>query len=112
MLSNSQIAVLAALFVATGIRRTERQLIDALEAVGAVTPETATALPLTNWLKKQLFRRLLNGGAVGETQEMKQYLNVVGYAAYRRRRMLRGLVAVLIVALLGVYFYLRSPHPS
>ena len=107
MLSNSQIAVLAALFVATGIRRTERQIIDALEAVGAVTPETATALPLTNWLKKQL-----NGGAVGETQEMKQYLNVVGYAAYRRRRMLRGLVAVLIVALLGVYFYLRSPHPS
>ena len=111
MLSNSQIAVLAALFVATGIRRTERQLIDALEAVGAVTPETATALPLTNWLKKQLFRRLQNGGAVGETAEMKQYLNVVGYAAYRRRRRVRAFVAILIVAALGVYAYFRTAHP-
>lgn len=111
MLSNAQIAALVVLFAATGVRRTERGLIDALEAAGAVTPETATTLPLTNWLKKQLFRRLLNAGAVGETQEMKQYLNVVGYAAYRRRRMLRGLVAVLVVALVGLYLYLRSPHP-
>ena len=111
MLSHAQIVALVALFAATAVRRTERGLIDALEAAGAVTPETATALPLTNWLKKMLFRRLLNGGAVGETMEMKQYLNVVGYAAYRRRRMLRGLVAALLVAALGAYFYFRSRNP-
>ncbi len=110
MFSNAQIVALVALFAATAVRRTERGLIDALEASGAVTPEQAIALPLTNWLKKMLFRRLLNGGAVGETMEMKQYLNVVGYAAYRRRRMLRGLVAALIAILIGGYLYLRSRH--
>ena len=109
-MQNTQIAALAAVVLAVAIRRTERGLIDALEAAGAVTPETATPLPLTNWLKKQLFRRLLNGGAVGETQEMKQYLDVVGYAAYRKRRMLRGLVVVLVVAIVGAVLYFRSTH--
>ena len=109
-MQNTQIAALAAVVLAVAIRRTERGLIDALEAAGAVTPETATALPLTNWLKKQLFRRLLNGGAVGETQEMRQYLDVVGFAAYRKRRMLRGLVVVLVVAIVGAVLYFRSTH--
>lgn len=111
MANNTEIVGLVAVFMAIAVRRTEQGIIDALEAAGAVTPDTATALPLTNWLKKQLFRRLLNAGAAGETQEMKQYLNVVGYAAYRRRRMLRALVALVVVVALGVYFYLRTPHP-
>jgi len=111
MANNTQIVGLVAVFVAIAIRRTEAGLIDALEAAGAVTPETATSLVLTNWLKKQLFRRLLNGGAVGETQEMKQYLNVVGYAAYRRRRHIRALVVLVIVVALAILFYFRSAHP-
>ncbi|HTK57083.1 MAG TPA: hypothetical protein VL295_09660, partial [Gemmatimonadales bacterium] len=106
-----QVVALVALFVGTAIRRTERGLIDALEAKGAVTPENAVELPLSNWLKQQLFRRLQNGGAVGETAEQKRYLKVEGYAAYRHRRRMRALVVITVVAALGVYFYLRSPHP-
>lgn len=110
MFSNAQVVALVALFAATAVRRTERGIIDALEAGGAVTPETAIALPLTNWLKKAIFRRLLNAGAVGETMAMTQYVNVVGYAAFRRRRMIRGLIAGVIVVALGLYLYLRSSH--
>ena len=110
MFSNAQIVVLTALFLSTAIHRTERKLVDALEAAGAVTPENALDLPLSNWLKRQLFQRLLNGGAVGETPDRKRYLNVLGYEAYRNRRRLRALVAVLIVAAIGLYFYLRSPR--
>jgi len=111
MFSNSQIAVLVALFASMAIRRTERGIIDALEAAGAVTPENAIPLPLTSWLKRQLFQRLLNGGAVGQTADQKQYVDVVGYAAYRRRRQMRALVVGLIVIAIGAYFYFRSPHP-
>lgn len=110
MLNETRIVALVVMFSAIAIRRTERGLIDALEAAGAVTPETATALGLGNWLKRQLFRRLLNGGAVGETPEQKQYLNVVGLAAYNRRRRLRALVALVVVVAVGIYFYLRSAH--
>jgi len=111
MFSNAQIVALVALFGATAIRRTERGLIDALEAKGAVTPENAVDLPLTNWFKQQLFQRLRNAGAVGETADQKRYLNVIGYEAYKHRRRIRALVAGLVVVALGVYFYLRSPHP-
>lgn len=111
MLGNSQIAVVVALFASMAIRRTERGIIDALEAAGAVTPENAVALPLTNWLRRQLFQRLLNGRAVGQTADQKQYLDVVGYAAYRHRRRMRALVVGLIVIAIGAYAYLRSPHP-
>lgn len=110
MLSNAQIAALVVLFAATAMRRTEQGIIDALEAGGAVTPETAIALPLSNWLKKAIFRRLLNVGAVGETMAMTQYVNVVGYAAFRRRRQLRALVAMVVIIAVGLYLYFRSSH--
>ena len=111
MFSNSQVVVLVALFTSMAIRRTERGIIDALEAAGAVTPENAIDLPLSNWLKRQLFQRLLNGGAVGETAAQKRYVDVVGCAAYRRRRQMRALVVIVIALAIGAYFYFRSPHP-
>lgn len=111
MSNSTPIVALVAVIVGGTIRKTERSIIDALEDAGAVTPENAIDLPLSGWLKQQLFRRLLNGGAVSETADQKRYLNVVGYAAYRNRRRLRALVAVGLVALIALYFYYRSRNP-
>lgn len=114
---NSTYAAVAVILIAGSIRRTERGIIDELEAGGAVTPEQAIPLGLSFWFRKAIFRRLLNGGAVGETQEMKQYLEVVGYAHFRARRRKRALIvlgiAVVILAL--AYFrllpFLPAPTP-
>ena len=92
------------------IRNTERRLVDALELAGAVTPETATQLPLTNFLKKWVFRRLLTANAVGETMMQLQYLKVVEYAEFRSRRKRRALLLVPVVLALGFYAYWRSTH--
>lgn len=107
MLPNSTYAALAVILIAAAVRRTERRIIEELEAAGAVTPEQAIALRLDSWLRKSLFRRLLNGGAVGETQEMKQYLDVVGLAAYHSRRRKRAFVVLAIGAILLSLIYLK-----
>lgn len=111
MTNSTPIIALVAVIVGGAIRKAERGIIDALEDAGAVTPETATPLALTGWLKQVLYRRLLHGGAVGETAHGTQYVNVVGYAAYRHNRRMRALVAVGIVALIALYFYYRSRNP-
>lgn len=101
----------AVMVVAIAIRTTERRLVEALELAGAVTPETATALPLGNFLKKWVFRRLLDAGAAGETMMQTQYLKVVEYAEYRARRRRRALLVIPVVVALGVYAYYRSRNP-
>lgn len=97
---------------AIAVRNTERRLVDALELAGAVTPETATKLPLTNFLKKWVFRRLLTANAAGETMMQLQYLKVVEYAEFRARRKRRALLLVPVVLALGFYAYWRSTHPA
>ena len=97
---------------AIAVRNTERRLVDALELAGAVTPETATKLPLTNFLKKWVFRRLLNVGAAGETMMQLQYLKVVEYAGFRARRRRRALLVIPVVIALGYFAYWRSTHPQ
>ncbi len=87
------------------VRTTERRLVNALELAGAVTPENAIKLPLTNFLKKWMFRRLLNAGAVGETMAQLQYINVVGYAEYRSRRRRRALFIIPVIVALGLLDY-------
>ena len=93
---------------AIAMRAQERRLVEALELAGAVTPETATALPLTNFFRKLVFRRLLNVGAVGETMMQRQYLKVVEYAAWRARRRKRALLVLPIVLALVAFAYLRA----
>lgn len=92
--------------LAIGARIGERRIVEALEAKGAVDPETATKLPLTNFVRKWHFRRLLNVGAVGETMMQLQYIKVVEYAAYRSRRRRRALIILPLVLGLGLLFYL------
>lgn len=106
----STVILVLAVAVSSGIRRTERKLIDTLEAGGAVTPDKAIALDLSGWIRKQIFRRLLNNGAVGETMDQRQYVDVVAYAKYRWRRTVRGLVAagVVIAGWLAFYLLRRS----
>jgi hypothetical protein len=111
MTNSTPIVAMVAVIVASAIRRAERGIVDALEDAGAVTPDNAIDLPLSNWLKQQLFRRLRNAGAVSEGADQKMYLNVVGYAAYRHHRRMRALVAVGLVALVALYFYYRSRNP-
>ena len=95
---------------AVAVRATERRMVNALELAGAVTPENAIKLPLTNFLKKWIFRRLLNAGAVGETMAQLQYINVVGYAEYRGRRRRRALVIIPVVVALGLLTYYLAPR--
>lgn len=97
---------------AIGIRKTERRLVDALELAGAVTPENAIKLPLDNFLRKWVFRRLLTQDAAGETMMQLQYLKVQGYAAFRARRRKRALWVLVFVVALGAYAYYRSTHPA
>jgi hypothetical protein len=97
--------------VVIAIRATERRLVDTLELAGAVTPETATKLPLTNFLRKWVFRRLLNAGAAGETMLQLQYIKVVEYAAFRARRRRRALLVIPFVVALGAYAYFRTQNP-
>lgn len=94
------------------IRNTERRLVEALELAGAVTPETATKLPLTNFLKKWVFRRLLTANAAGETMMQLQYLKVVEYAEFRARRRRRALLVIPVVLALGFYAFWRATHPQ
>lgn len=101
-----------AMVAAIAVRNTERRLVDALELAGAVTPETATKLPLTNFLKKWVFRRLLTANAAGETMMQLQYLKVVEYAEFRSRRRRRALLVIPVVLALGFYAYWRSTHPA
>jgi hypothetical protein len=96
---------------AIAMRAQERRLVEALELAGAVTPETATKLPLTNLFPKMIFRRLLNVGAVGETMMQLQYLRVVEYAAWRARRRRRALLVLPVILALVAYAYLRSRNP-
>lgn len=106
----STVILVLAIAVSSGIRRTERKLIDDLETGGAVTPDKAIALDLSGWVRKQIFRRLLNNGAVGETMDRKQYVDVVAYAKYRWHRTVRGLIAAGVVIAVGLAFYfLRRP---
>src|SRR5258705_6673727 len=84
---------------AIAVRTTERHLVNALELAGAVTPENATQLGRTNFLKRWLFQRLLKAGAVGETAAGLQYIHVVGYAEYPARRPRRALTIVLPLAI-------------
>lgn len=100
----------AVMVAAIAVRNTERRLVEALELAGAVTPENAVKLPLDNFFKKWIFRRLLTQDAAGETMMQLQYLKVQGYAAYRGRRRKRALVAVAIIVALGVYAYLRRTN--
>ena len=95
---------------AVAVRATERRMVNALELAGAVTPENAIKLPLTNFLKKWIFRRLLNAGAVGETMAQLQYINVVGYAEYRGRRRRRALVIIPVVVALVLLTYYLAPR--
>jgi hypothetical protein len=96
----------AVMLAAIAVRATERHMVNALELAGAVTPENATPLPLTNPLKRWLFRRLLRAGAAGETSAGLQYLQVVGYAEYRARRRRRAFTIVLpLVIACGVLAY-------
>ncbi len=101
-----------AMVVAIAIRTTERRLVEALELAGAVTPETATKLPLTNFLKKWVFRRLLTANAAGETMMQLQSLKVDEYAEYRAQRRRRALLVIPVVIALGLYAYYRSTHPA
>ena len=93
---------------ALAVRATERHMVNALELAGAVTPENAIKLPLTSFLKKWMFRRLLNAGAVGETMAQLQYINVVGYAEYRGRRRRRAFFIIPVVATLVLLAYYLS----
>lgn len=93
---------------ALAVRTAERRIIDALELSGAVTPETATKLPLTSFLRKMIFRRLLNAGAVGETMMQLQYLDVLGYDAFQSRRRRRAFIVIPLILALGLYSYLRQ----
>lgn len=107
MLHNSTYAAVAVILIAGFTRRTERGIIEELEAGGAVTPEQAIPLGLSSWFRKAIFRRLLNEGGVGETQEMKQYLDVVGYAAFRARRRKRAFIVLAIAAVLLALVYFK-----
>ena len=97
-----------AIGTAFAVRTGERRIIDALELAGAVTPETATKLPLTSFLRKMIFRRLLNVGAVGETMMQLQYLDVPGYAAFQSRRRRRAFIVIPLILALGLYSYFRQ----
>lgn len=107
MIHNSTYAALAVVLIASFVRRTERGIVDELEGAGAVSPEQAIPLQLSFWLRKSLFRRLLDAGAVGETQEMKQYLDVVGYAAFRARRRQRAFIVLAIAGVLLALVYFK-----
>ena len=97
---------------AIAVRSTERRLVEALELAGAVTAETATKLPLTNFLKQWVFRRLLTANAAGETMMQLQYLKVVEYAEFRARRRRRVLLLIPLVVALGAYAFYRSRNPG
>ncbi len=101
----------AVMVAAIALRTGERRVVEALESAGAIDPEHAIKLPLTNFLRTWHFRRLLNVGAVGETMMQLQYLKVAEYAAYRQRRRRRALYVIPVVLLLGFYAYYRSTHP-
>ena len=93
---------------AVAVRGAERHIVNELELAGAVTPETATKLALTNFLRKMIFRRLLNVGAVGETMMQLQYLDVLGYDAFQSRRRRRAFIVIPLILALGIYSYLRQ----
>lgn len=96
--------------VAIGMRVGERRVVHGLEAKGAVDPDTATKLPLTSFMRKWHFRRLLNAGVVGETMMQLQYLKVVEYAEWRARRRKRVLFILPVLLALVVYLlYFRRP---
>ena len=109
MVTSARILAGVVLAGAVAMRAQERRLVEALELAGAVTPETATPLPLTNFFSKMVFRRLLNAGAVGETMMQLQYLKVVEYTEWRGRRRRRALVILplLVAAILLVLYFRR-----
>ena len=98
------------MIAAVAVRATERHMINALELAGAVTPENATKLPLSNPLKRWMFDRLLRNGAAGETAAGLQFINVVGYAEYRGRRRRRAFILIPVVIALGLLSYYLAPR--
>ena len=101
----------AVVVVAIAIRMGERRIVDALMRAGAVDAGTATELPLTTFIAKWHFRRLLNAGVAGETMMMRQYLKVVEYAEWRARRRRRALLVLPVVLALAAYVYFRTRAP-
>lgn len=97
-----------AVLFAVAMRVGERRVVEALEGKGAVDPGTATKLPQENFFQKWHFRRLLNAGVVGETMDQAQYLKIVEYAAWRHRRRMRALVALVVIGVLALVLYLRQ----
>ena len=97
-----------AVLFAIAMRVGERRVVEALEGAGAVDPATATKLPLDGFTRKWPFRRLRNAGVVGETMDQSQYIKIVEYVAYQRRRRMRALGAVGVIVLVGLFLYLRS----
>ncbi|MBV9775246.1 MAG: hypothetical protein JO040_14930 [Gemmatimonadetes bacterium] len=80
----------------------EHRLVRRLRDAGALSPETACALPPLRWMEQRRLARLLDRSVVRETGPGRFYLDPDTWAQYRRERQrlvltLLGVVAVVLL---------------
>lgn len=91
--------------------RNERQIVQALRASDASSPETARSIELHRPLGQAALRSLIRSGAVKETAAATYYLDEASYDLMRRRRrILMGLLLfiafdIAVVAFLYATFF-------
>ncbi len=82
--------------------RTDRRLISALRAAGAVGHGTASTLEATSPLARWRLSRLISAGAIRAADAGRYYFDAAGYQRFRhaRRRRAMGLLGLVLAAML------------
>lgn len=103
--------------VAAAASRSERRIVTALRAAGALSAEHAAPLQTAHNLQGRILARLVRSGCVIQTENNLYWLDEAAYAQHRDRRRGRillvmfGIAALSLVAAAATIARADSPTP-